>query len=230
MLCAINAFLNCLPELSHKTFVVRNCYNFEKIKQKSAEEAIVFDEKYVNIVSVARLSKEKGINRGIIAVSEAIKQSVNVKYHIVGDGIERQGLKELCKDLSIEENVVFYGNQTNPYKYMSKAHLFVLSSIYEGFPIVLAETSSLRIPFVGSQKSIPREFFESQEIWNECVFESQEIEPDFSVTMHYEEYKLAELLLKGVNDEDFRERILKDTSKWEANNDVQKQFEMYDAI
>ena len=155
-----NAFLNCLPELSHKTFVVRNCYNFEKIKQKSAEEAIVFDEKYVNIVSVARLSKEKGINRGIIAVSEAIKQSVNVKYHIVGDGIERQGLKELCKDLSIEENVVFYGNQTNPYKYMANADMLLLPSYHEAAPLVIDEARCLGLPVLTTATTSSKDMVE----------------------------------------------------------------------
>ncbi len=141
-----NAFVNCLPELSHKTVVVHNCYDFEIIKEKSAQGTIIFDKDYINIVSVARLSKEKGINRGVIAVREAITSGLNVKYHIVGDGIELQSLKGLCKELKIEENVIFYGNQTNPYKYMTNADILLLPSYHEAAPLVIDEARSLGVP------------------------------------------------------------------------------------
>ena len=155
-----NAFLNCLPELSYKTFAVHNCHNFELIKEKSAEEDIVFDEKYVNIVSVARLSKEKGINRGIIAVGEAITSGLNVKYHIVGDGIELQSLKNLCKELQIEKNVIFYGNQTNPYKYMINADILLLPSFHEAAPLVIDEARSLGVPVLTTETTSSEDMVE----------------------------------------------------------------------
>lgn len=202
-----------------------------RLKSQMPIENYKFENQIRYIVNIGRFSLQKSQWKLIKAYSIALKKGlVNTKLILMGHGEYEEELKELAHKLNIGDYVSFLPFDTNPYKYMSKAHLFVLSSIYEGFPIVLAEASSLRIPFVGSQKSIPREFFESQEIWEECIFESQEIEPDFSVTLHYEEYRLAELLLKGVNDEGFRGRILKDTLKWEASNDVQKQFEMYDAI
>ena len=58
--------------------------------------------------------------------------------------------------MGVYSRTIFLPFNLNPYKYMAHADLFVLSSIFEGFPIVLAEVSSLRIPFVEfSRKAIP---------------------------------------------------------------------------
>ena len=113
---------------------------------------------------------------------------------------------------------------------MRHAHLFVLSSIYEGFPIVLAEASSLRIPFVGTRKAVPEEMFDYKEFWETCIFDSITLTADFSTEIHEDEKHLATLLKKGVEDETFRNRILKHTSKWESNNDKLTQFRMYDEL
>ncbi len=144
------AFLNCLPELSDKTVVVRNCHNFGEIKALSGESNVGFDKSKINILSVARLSREKGIDRGIIAVSEAIKQGADIKYHIVGDGIMRQSLEDICSELNIKDNVVFYGNQVNPYKYMADADLLLLPSYHEAAPLVIDEARSVGIPVLAT--------------------------------------------------------------------------------
>ena len=65
-------------------------------------------------------------------------------------------LKQLAKDLGVYSRTIFLPFNLNPYKYMAHADLFVLSSIFEGISIVLAEVSSLRIPFVGTRKSYTR--------------------------------------------------------------------------
>lgn len=219
--------------ISDNIQVVNNYVNKRDIKLKSQMlvEDYKFEDQIRHIVNIGRFSSQKSQWKLIKAYFIALRKGlVDTKLILMGRGEYEEDLKELTHNLNLDDYVSFLPFDTNPYKYMSKAHLFVLSSIYEGFPIVLAEASSLRIPFVGSQKSIPREFFESQEVWEESIFTSQEIEPDFSTTLHDEEYELADLLMKGINDEDFRERILKNTLKWEANNDVLKQFEMYDVI
>lgn len=111
---------------------------------------------------------------------------------------------------------------------MKHAHLFVLSSIFEGFPIVLAEASSLRIPFVGTRKAIPEEMFDNKSVWESCVFDSTTLKADFTNEIHEDEKCLSELLGKGIEDNDFRQRILTHTSAWEASNDKLVQFELYD--
>jgi N-acetylgalactosamine-N,N'-diacetylbacillosaminyl-diphospho-undecaprenol 4-alpha-N-acetylgalactosaminyltransferase len=58
---------------------------------------------------------------------------------LVGDGSEMDVLKALAKELGIENRTLFVGGQDNPYKYMSKAAIYLSASNSEGFPNALVE-------------------------------------------------------------------------------------------
>src|SRR5690606_25705166 len=70
---------------------------------------------------------------------------------IVGKGGDMPMLKTLTTTLGIRERVYFTGLQTNPYKWVKQAKLFVFSSKYEGLPTVLIEAQCLHIPIVATQ-------------------------------------------------------------------------------
>ena len=112
---------------------------------------------------------------------------------------------------------------------MAKADLFVLSSIFEGFPIVLAEISSLRIPVVGSSKAVPEEMFADKDIWLQYIFNAENCR-DMDTAIHDDESVLAKLLVRGLYDEAYRKTLLQQTEGWESHNDKICQFEQYDAI
>ena len=59
----------------------------------------------------------------------------------MGDGRDNELLHQLKKDFELE-NVIFHGQQKNPYQYLKFADLFILSSRYEGFPNVLLEAGA----------------------------------------------------------------------------------------
>jgi glycosyltransferase involved in cell wall biosynthesis len=67
---------------------------------------------------------------------------------IVGSGEKEESLKNLVKTLNLETRVKFEGQQSNPYVYMKKADLFLLTSQREGFPNVLLEANTLGLPIV----------------------------------------------------------------------------------
>ena len=54
--------------------------------------------------------------------------------------VEMRDIQKQCEKLKIKDSVIFFGFQENPYKFISKADLFVLSSDYEGFSLVICET------------------------------------------------------------------------------------------
>ena len=144
------AFLRCMPELKDKCAVVRNCNDYEYIRTK-AELAIQYSSEYFNVITVARLSSEKGIDRMLYAVKHAIISGYPVMYHIVGDGQEREPLEKLVDTLGISDSVIFYGNQKNPYPYIASADLFVLPSYHEAAPMVFDEAASLGIPVLATK-------------------------------------------------------------------------------
>lgn len=144
------SFVSCLPELADKCVSVRNCNDYVKIR-KLAETSIEYDGDCFNIVTVARLSKEKGFERAVKAVKFCKDKGCNVRYHIVGGGPEEEYLKHLVKELDLENVVSFYGNQDNPYQYIKNADLFLLTSYHEAAPMVFDEAACLGVPVLATK-------------------------------------------------------------------------------
>ena len=150
------SFLKCLPGFENKTITIRNCNDYERI-WKLAKDGISYDDKYFNIVTVARLSQEKGIERAIRAIETCLNCEFNVRYHIVGSGIMESGLKDIVSEKKMTENVLFYGNQPNPYKYIKGADLFLLPSYHEAAPMVFDEAASLGVPVLATDTTSTEE-------------------------------------------------------------------------
>ena len=215
--------------------VINNYVDRCEIKRKATEKITNFNflpnVKYV--MNIGRFSDQKAQWKLIKAFSLYLKTCAdNSKVHLVlvGRGEYEKNLRKLSDDLGISDNVTILPFDPNPYKYMVHAGLFVLSSIFEGFPIVLAEASSLRVPFVGAREAIPEEMFDDKRVWKECIFDSTTFNANFTSEIHEDEKRLALLLGKGMEDAAFRNKILEQTSHWESNNDKLVQFKMYDEL
>lgn len=214
--------------------VINNYVDRRDIHEKSQQPIDDFefrnDKRYV--MNVGRFSDQKAQWKLIKAFSVFLSASKidDVDLVLMGNGDYKEDLSNLAVKLGIKNNVHILPFKINPYKYMAKANLFVLSSIFEGFPIVLAEVSSLRIPFVGTDKAVPEEMFDDKEFWKQCIFTSSTLEKDFTDKIHTDERKLAELIYKGIEDEAFRNDLLRHTENWERNNNKLEQFKSYEQM
>jgi glycosyltransferase involved in cell wall biosynthesis len=98
-----------------------------------------FNNKEVPIIlSAGRLTPQKDYPVLLKAFS-IVRKEIECHLVILGEGEERNNLNDLAKDLEIYEDVWMPGFVDNPYKYMTKANLFVSSSKSEGFPNALIE-------------------------------------------------------------------------------------------
>ncbi len=100
--------------------------------------------------TVSRLSAEKGINYLIEAFSDLVKKT-DARLVIVGEGAERENLENMVKDFKIQDKVNFLGWLENPYSYLRKMDVFVLSSLWEGFPNVILESMICGVPVVATR-------------------------------------------------------------------------------
>lgn len=144
------AFLSVLPEMESRCVTVKNFHRYEEIRHLSNEQTVEYKNDCVNLLTVARLSHEKGIDRAIKALAKAIENGIAAKLHIVGDGAKRNELEELAKALGLNESVVFYGEQSNPYRFMKNADLLLLTSYHEAAPMVIDEARSLGLPILST--------------------------------------------------------------------------------
>ena len=112
------------------------------------------------VLAAGRLSDEKDYPTLLRAFAE-VARSRSVRLVILGQGPERESLLELAKRLGIEDRFDLPGFDVNPFRYMARASVFVLSSRYEGFPNVLAQAMACGTPVVSTDcRSGPREMLE----------------------------------------------------------------------
>jgi glycosyltransferase involved in cell wall biosynthesis len=73
------------------------------------------------VLCAARFSPRKGIDRAIEAASFVLKKGIPIKLHILGSGVMESELKRMVEEKKLAEHVIFYGEQSNPYRFMKNA-------------------------------------------------------------------------------------------------------------
>ena len=101
------------------------------------------------ILGVGRLVPQKDFSTLIKAFSR-VRQNQPAHLVIIGEGRQRSELETLAQSLGIDKDVWMPGLSDNPYAFMSKASMLVLSSIYEGLPNVLIEALACGCPIVST--------------------------------------------------------------------------------
>ena len=99
-------------------------------------------------VTVGRLSTEKNHARLIRAFALVHRERRDTRLLIVGDGPLRSDLVELAGSRGVADSVIFAGYLPNPYPAVASADCFVISSDYEGQPMVIMEAAIVGLPII----------------------------------------------------------------------------------
>lgn len=125
-----------------------------------------------NIVSVGRLSKEKGHKHLIEAFSKLNLK--DWKLHIIGDGPEMENLKSYVQELNKKDLIIFHGHKKDFSDTLRISSIFVLPSFYEGFPNALLEAMSIPLACISSDcVAGPREIIEPNK--NGLLYETNNV-------------------------------------------------------
>ena len=100
------------------------------------------------ILTVGRISEEKGQQVAIAALKLLLDRGYVLKWYFVGDGDNRDCCEQLAEEYGIRDNVVFLGVQTNPYGYMKDCDVYVQPSRHEGYCTTVNEAKFLCKPIV----------------------------------------------------------------------------------
>lgn len=156
------SFLECFPSLSNSARVLENFTDSEKIL-RMVPSAYEYNSNLCNIVTVCRLTEEKGLSRALDSFSKIIHDGItDFKWTIVGGGPDRIILEKRAKGLGLEEYINFVGESKNPFYYMKNATLFLLPSFHEAAPMVFGECKVLKIPILTTDTISARELVESR--------------------------------------------------------------------
>lgn len=146
---AKKVFDRMFPRFCHKTVVFHNIISPQAIKMLS-ERGETFDDEFggKRILTVGRISKEKGCEEALEALSMLLDRGYNVKWYFVGGGKDIQLCNTIVSQKHLQDNVLFLGVRTNPYTYMRDCDIYVQPSRHEGYCITLAEALFFENPIV----------------------------------------------------------------------------------
>jgi glycosyltransferase involved in cell wall biosynthesis len=134
-----------------KIEVIHNPVFTEEIHRKANEEVDHpwFRSDVEVLLGVGRLTPQKDFPTLIRTVAR-LREDRDVRLILLGEGEERSHLQDLCRELGIADHVDLHGFVDNPIKYMARSDVFVLSSAWEGFGIVVVEALASGAPVVST--------------------------------------------------------------------------------
>lgn len=145
ILCA--EFPSCKTQFE----VIPNLLNEIDIKKQALEPCIEFAGiNVLKLVTVGRLSTEKGQSRALDVAKKLKTNGIPYKWIFVGDGPDKSSCLQKCEYLQIQDCVSFIGAKNNPYKYIKHADIYVAPSYIEADPVTIQEAIILKKPIVAS--------------------------------------------------------------------------------
>ena len=193
-----------LPSLSGKIDTFLNVISSQKLLNMS-KTGIGFTDQFngIRILTVGRLSKEKGQDLVIPVMAELKKRGLNVKWYCIGDGSAKETYKEMIKEHAVKNEFILLGSQENPYPFMKQCDIYVQPSRHEGYCITLAEAKCFHKPilctdFTGANEQIS--------------------DGETGIVINFDEEEMVEALEKMINDVDIRNSLKNNLNKESMNN------------
>lgn len=205
-------------------FDCKNYLNLDVVKIYNPTAKINKDEtlsedygKY--ILSVARLAAPKDFDT-LIDAYNMLDSKIKSEYKllIVGDGPDKEKIKDKIDNLGLSENILLLGSKENVDKYYQNASLFVLSTKSEGLGMVLIEAMGNGCPVIATDAPYgPRDILGSNEYGVLCPVG--------------DEQKLKEAITKMLTEEDTRKKYIENGKKRYKDFELEKIMEeFYDLI
>ena len=123
--------------------------SLEQKRQESLSHSWLDASDQPLVVGIGRLTEQKDFGTLIRAYAQIANPS-SCRLVILGEGEERAELEELVRQLGLEERVLLPGFVENPYAWLNRADLFVLSSRWEALPTVLIEALACGVKVVAT--------------------------------------------------------------------------------
>lgn len=173
------------------------------------------------IGTVGRLDTQKGYRYFIEAASRLVRQKDrNVKFIIAGDGPLMESLRQLSRDVGVEDAMLFTGHYSKIPLLQSMLDIQAFPSLWEGTPLTVFEAMAMRLPIVSTDVDGLGEVLENG--LNALVVASKD------------PAALASGMGKLLDDPELAQRLsenaLEDSKKFDIQNSVTRMEEIYDLL
>ncbi len=145
-------FLDEFSELKEKAYFCNNLIDYKKILTLSKEKITdLKQDKVTTFINIGRHEeKQKKLSRIIEASKMLNKEGYKFRVIFIGDGPDSIKYKDQAKDM---KNIIFLGPKKNPYPYLKQCDCLLMSSDYEGYPVVYLESMILEKPIITTDVS-----------------------------------------------------------------------------
>lgn len=171
-----------------------------------------------NILSVGRMTEQKGFDYLVNVANIVLTKHPDWKWNLVGEGEEQEFLENRIHELKLQDKLILCGQVEHIESWYEKAGIYVMTSRYEGFGLVLTEAKSYHVPCVSFRcKAGPSEIILDEV--NGYLIDCFDIK------------KMAEKICDLIENEEkrmeFSNRSLEDTEKYSIDNVMRKWEELF---
>lgn len=197
--------------------IIKKIYNPIIIERTQYE----YDRNSKSIISAGRLTNQKGFDILLDVAKIVLKKHPDWKWFIAGEGEDRRFLEEKISKYTLEGKIILCGNVDNIEEYYKKSAMYVLTSRYEGFGLVLTEAKTFHLPCVSFRcKAGPSEII--QDSVNGYLVDCFNVQ------------EMAEKICNLIEDEDLRisfsEKALEDTEKFSLDKIVKEWEDLFEEL
>lgn len=146
------SFLKRFPGLDDRIVEIENIMPVHLIRGRAKESLApgTYDKDTFNILSVGRFTYQKNFDNipAILRQTIAITGNDNLRWHLIGYGLEEEKIRKAITDRGMENHVIIHGKKENPYPYIAGCDLYVQPSRSEGKSVCVREAQALGRPVV----------------------------------------------------------------------------------
>jgi N-acetyl-alpha-D-glucosaminyl L-malate synthase BshA len=141
-----------LFNIKNEIQVIPNFIELDKIKKEDkspCQRSVMANDEERIITHISNFRKVKRIP-DIIAIFNKIQKEIPAKLMMVGEGPEKEKAEHLCRELGIQDKVIFFGNSNEIDTILCQTDLFLLPSKTESFGLVALEAMACGVPVISS--------------------------------------------------------------------------------
>lgn len=189
-----------MPEFSEKYITVWDIINPDLTRKLAKDPCINLrkDKDEYIFITTGRLVPPKGYDIAIEAAKILKENGVKFKWYFIGDGPERQKIEHGIKTNELLNHIVILGLQTNPYKYMEQADVYVQTSKFEGFGMTIAEAKILGKPIVSTNFDV---------VYNQITHEKNGLIAEMNGK------SIADSIYRMITDNELRNSIIEEVNR-----------------
>ncbi|MFJ7728158.1 glycosyltransferase [Neobacillus sp. NPDC097160] len=207
---ARNKLIDRVPRIKEKTDIFLNLATPKTIKSQS-KKGKGFTDQFdgLRILTVGRLSGEKGQDLAIHTFKRLVNDGYKVKWYCIGEGNSRKNYERLIEQFDLKDKFILLGSDPNPYSYIAQCDIYVQPSRHEGFCITLAEAKCLKKPIVTTNFTGAQEQIKNREN---------------GLIVSINENEIYNALVELINNEDLRKRFTENltSGNFQNNDEIQK--------